>query len=286
MKAVVVGGTGVMGQFFAELLREKYEILISSRDEDKGRSIAAELGAEYTPDRDKAIREADIVLLSTPIKDTPELIKKIAPMMKANSLLMDVSSLKTHVEKAFSECSTTGVEFISLHPMFCPPTEAEGQNIILVPIKGVRWLPVVKELFKSKGFNIHESTVEKHDKIMALIQVIPHISFMGIAATIKEMGMDSRELKPYMGKFHKIIFDFIPRVTAQNPEMYASIQSMNPNSPEVARTLTEKIKQFQEYIDKKETDKIINELRELGEVFPDNKEAIKRSNKLIDLYRE
>jgi len=288
MKVLIIGGTGVMGQFFAVLLREEYEVLLSSRDDEKGREVAQKLNVEYTPDRMKEVGQADIVLLSTPINDTPKLIKELVPIMRKGSLLMDLDSVKTNVEKAFLDTQSEDVDYISIHPMFCPPTETKGQNIIFIPIKvdQVNWINEVKNLLESFEFNVHESTVEKHDEIMSIIQVLIHLSFIGVSSTIKEMNYDSRELRPYMGKFHKVIFDFIPRVTTQSSEMYALIQLNNPNSKRVCEILSKKINKLKQLVDSGDSTNLIKELQDLQNIYPDKDKSISRSNKLIDLYKE
>jgi len=121
---------------------------------------------------------------------------------------------------------------------------------------------------------------------MAVVQGLIHISFMGIASTMKELDYTADDLRPYMGKFHKIIFDLIPRVTARNPGMYASIQLTNPGSSTVCGILQREIASLEGIINKGDYDALIEKLRDTGHMFPDKEAAIERSNRLIDSYRE
>ncbi|MEA1924775.1 MAG: prephenate dehydrogenase/arogenate dehydrogenase family protein [Candidatus Altiarchaeota archaeon] len=285
MKAAVVGA-GVIGEFLAGLLQERFEVVISDIDAKRGDEVASRLGLEYLADSLEAVVDADLVLVSTPIRETPRVVESIAPAMKEGSLLMDATSIKSHVKESFIKTGRKDIDYISIHPMFCPPTKLKGQNIIVIPVQGAGWIREIKDFFTSKGLRVHESTIERHDEIMALIQVLIHLSFMGINSTIKELGYVEADLRPFMGKFHQMLFDFIPRITSQNHEMYASIQLENPKSLKVCSILSDKIDLFRQLIRGKDLENLVKELGAMSDIYSDPELSIKRSNRLIDLYRE
>ena len=65
MKVAVVGGTGAFGTAVAIRLREAgYEVVIGSRDEERARAAAAEIGVGGATNVD-AVRAADLVILAT-----------------------------------------------------------------------------------------------------------------------------------------------------------------------------------------------------------------------------
>ena len=65
MKVAVVGGTGGFGTALAVRLREAgYEVVIGSRDVERARAVAAELGVAGATNADAA-RAADLVVLAT-----------------------------------------------------------------------------------------------------------------------------------------------------------------------------------------------------------------------------
>jgi len=286
MKATVIGGAGVIGFFFAEILSGRYQVIIADPDEKRGEKAAQQLNIKYIKDNKSAVEDADIVLVSTPIKKTPDVLRQIIPEMKSGSLLMDATSVKSRVLEAYREAGREDIEFISIHPMFCPPTKLEGQTIIVIPISGVSRLTELTDLFRSLGLKVAESTIEEHDEIMALVQVLIHVSFMGINSTIKEMGYTDEKLRPYMGKFHQVLFDFIPRITSQNPQMYASIQTENESSQRVCEILLEKIDLFKKLIIQNETSRLANELKLMSDIYINSELSIKRTNRLIDSYEE
>jgi NADPH-dependent F420 reductase len=65
VKVAVVGGTGAFGTAVAIRLREAgYEVVIGSRDEERARAAAAEIGVGGATNVD-AVRAADLVILAT-----------------------------------------------------------------------------------------------------------------------------------------------------------------------------------------------------------------------------
>lgn len=64
MRVAIVGGTGNFGPALAVRLRDAgFEVVIGSRDAEKGRTVAAELGVEGSANED-AVRGADLVVLA------------------------------------------------------------------------------------------------------------------------------------------------------------------------------------------------------------------------------
>lgn len=65
MRVALVGGTGPAGRALARRLREAgYEVVIGSREEERARTVAEELGVEGATNAD-AVRSADLVVLAT-----------------------------------------------------------------------------------------------------------------------------------------------------------------------------------------------------------------------------
>ncbi|NJD51630.1 MAG: NADPH-dependent F420 reductase [Candidatus Methanoperedens sp.] len=93
MKIAILGGTGSIGEGFALRWAGKHEILVCSREIDK----AVNAAEEYTNillyrglqcygitgcGNEKAIEEADVVVLSVPYKGVISLINKLLPLFK------------------------------------------------------------------------------------------------------------------------------------------------------------------------------------------------------------
>ncbi|MDL5502511.1 MAG: NAD(P)-binding domain-containing protein, partial [Candidatus Methanoperedens sp.] len=93
MKIAILGGTGSIGEGFALRWAGKHEILVCSREIDK----AVNAAEEYTNillyrgmqccgitgcGNEKAIEEADVIVLSVPYKGVISLLNKLMPLFK------------------------------------------------------------------------------------------------------------------------------------------------------------------------------------------------------------
>jgi len=67
------------------------------------RARVSELGlAEHvTGDIAEAVKDADLVVIATPVLSTPEVVAALAPHMKPGATLTDVGSTKANVGEAF-----------------------------------------------------------------------------------------------------------------------------------------------------------------------------------------
>ena len=72
----IIGGTRGLGRWFAEHLKNDFNIRITSRDESSGKPVAEEIGVEYSNNNIEAIKDADIIVFSVPIEHMVETIKE------------------------------------------------------------------------------------------------------------------------------------------------------------------------------------------------------------------
>ena len=141
----IIGAGGAMGKWFSEyFLKKGFEVTgfdntnpISKNIKEAGSLISAILNVDY-------------VLLSTPTKKTPEIIRLIAKEMKRESYLIDITSQKSKTATSLGKIPAK-VSPICIHPMFGPGAKnLKNHNIVLVPIKdGKKELNVAKTIQKS-----------------------------------------------------------------------------------------------------------------------------------------
>ena len=131
-----------------------------------------------------SILQADYVLLSTPTKKTPEIIRLISKEMKRGACLIDISSQKSKTSSSLAKMPAK-ISPICVHPMFGPGAKSmKNQNVISIPIKdGKKELTIAKSLFVGANFVTIDSN--EHDKKIALILGLTHllnIAFANILA--------------------------------------------------------------------------------------------------------
>ena len=178
-----------------------------------------------------AILNKEYVLLSTPTKKTPEIIRLIAKEMKRESYLIDITSQKSKTATALGKIPAK-VCPVCIHPMFGPGAKGvKNQNIISIPIKdGKKELDVAKNLFPDANFVTIDSS--EHDKKIAIILGLTHlinIAFANILAKDDKILL-MEKMAGTTFKAQKIIAESI---LTESPELIETIIS-NPEIRKVA----------------------------------------------------
>jgi len=222
----IIGGTGGIGRWFARFFSEEgYPVLVSGRREG--------------PDLPEMAGKCPVVIVSVPIGVTCEVIRKVGPHMKADSLLMDLTSLKEEPVRAMLEASVS--EVLGLHPLFGPgePSMA-GQNIVLCPGRGNQWLSWIRELFKKNGACLVEATPARHDEIMAFVQAGNHLHTILLGLILREAGLEPAILERFSTPALRAKMGLIQKVFS-HPTLYAEIITGNPGIGRVASLFEGKI---------------------------------------------
>ena len=160
----VIGAGGQMGQWFTNYFSgSEYQVTgYDSESNEFGKNVIV---AESLVG---AILKADYVILCTPTRRTPEIIRLIAKEMKRGTYLIEISSEKGKVVSSLGKMPDK-INPICIHPMFGPGIKTvKNQNIISVPIKDAKKeLTVAKELFEGANFVTIDAI--EHDKKIAII---------------------------------------------------------------------------------------------------------------------
>ena len=211
----IIGGTGGMGGVFAGLFREEgYTVHVS--------------GKQRGFDIPQMAEQCQVVIISVPIGITVEIIEQVGPHMSKGSLLMDLTSLKTEPVKAMLQSSPA--EVIGLHPLFGPGVDAlAGHTIVLCPARTEGWLDWVRDIFTKHEATIIETTPERHDELMALVQALNHLNSITMGMVLGEWGGDLADVQRFATSMFNTKLDIIREIFTNNPRLYAEIITLNPH---------------------------------------------------------
>ncbi|HII05738.1 MAG TPA: prephenate dehydrogenase/arogenate dehydrogenase family protein [Methanotrichaceae archaeon] len=282
---LIVGGTGGTGSWFASYFKD-HGFLVSVWGPSGRVEVAERLGVRFASDLMGEVSESDIVLLSVPIKETARVVEKIAPWMKPGSLLMDVTSLKSEPMRAMLRWAPEGVEILGTHPMFGPTIpHIRGQTVILVPAEGRcdAWLSPMEEIFRKDGARVEVLGAEEHDHIMAVVQALTHFAYISIGSALESLDFDVAHSRRFMSPVYEIMIDFVGRILAQSPELYASIQE-NPEAKRVREVYIEECKRLAMLADAGDLAGFQEAMKSAADHFQGTEEALARSDKLISLW--
>ena len=215
----IVGGTGGIGKWFAAFFTaEGYPVHVT------GRSTGMPL-----PELAAACR---IVIVAVPIGVTLDVIREVGPLLSEETLLMDLTSLKEKPVRAMLAASRA--EVIGCHPLFGPDAPfLAGQNIVLCPARGGRWLDFLQRIFVKNGARVTVTTPAEHDRMMSLVQGLTHMETVLMGLTLRDAGVEASALDPFSTPVFRTKQAIVGKVFDARPELYAGLIAGNGNMPKI-----------------------------------------------------
>ncbi|MDM8549178.1 prephenate dehydrogenase/arogenate dehydrogenase family protein [Desulfobacterales bacterium HSG2] len=189
-------GLGRFGKLMAEYLAKDFDVAVYNRS-DKSSEIR-ETGASEASIEE--VCQRDIVVPSVPISMLQDMLERIAPLLRKDSLVMDVCSVKEYPVRWMRELLPETVSILATHPMFGPDSAAdslEGKKIVLCRERVEKGLyDKINSYLSSKGLIVIETTPAAHDKQIAVTLSLTH--FIGRALSeygASEIDIDTEGYK-------------------------------------------------------------------------------------------
>ena len=287
MNIGIIGGTDGLGKTIITYLNNDFNVAISGRDHQKGRKVASDYNVEYVESNVDLATNSDVLIISVPINFTGDVIKEVASYMKDGSLLVDVTSIKEEPTKIMSEVLPPTVEFIPTHPIFGPRTvDLDNQIIVLTPTKKGKWYDKVYNYLKNRNMEVIETTAEKHDFMMSIVQVLTHFSFICTASAMEKLKVNISETEKFESPIYNLMIDMIARIVSQNPYLTYFIQTMNNNGENIRNTFAEAVNELKDAINDNDEEKFVEIANRATENMGDIKAALGRSDKAIKSLNE
>jgi prephenate dehydrogenase len=182
---------------------------------------------------EKAVQQADMVILATPILAMPELLKRIAPVLKPGVLVTDTASTKTQILTWAKTLLPANVVFVGGHPMAGREHSGieaaevglfEGCAYCLIPAMQTSSEAVAQlsEIVLRLGAHPLVINAERHDRLVAGIS---HLPFVLSSALVQCLGKE--EDWNEMTTLAAGGFRDMSRLAAGSPTMYRDICATN-----------------------------------------------------------
>ncbi len=233
-KKIVVFGVGLIGGSFALALRRANAV---GEVVGFGRSAATleqarQLGIIDRIGSDEAaeVRDADLVLLATPVGQMADIMARIAPHLGRHTLVTDGGSTKGDVVAA-ARANMGGriAQFVPAHPIAGAEKSGaaaamadlyQGKKVVLTPLpeNPKESVARVRKAWELCGANVSELTAEQHDAVFAAVSHLPHLLSFALVHDLAQRG--DREL---LLSFAASGFRDFTRIAASSPEMWRDI---------------------------------------------------------------
>jgi len=198
------------------------------------------------------LNSADRVILSVPVSESLKILPFVLDNLNNDALVWDVGSTKFSLCKSVENHSKRD-QFLATHPIagneFSGP-EASIENLfngkiqILCETNKTRpdLLQWAKSIFNLMGMKIRYMNPEEHDKKMAIVSHLSHISSFMLGKTVMEFEKNDQNILDFAGSG----FESTVRLAKSSPEMWSSIFKDNrENILEILNTYIQNLKQFQ-----------------------------------------
>lgn len=218
-------GFGRLGKLIAGRLVQDAEVYIYDI-EDFSNEIKA-IGAK--PSTLQEVCSCPMVIPFVPMSAFQNVLKKMAPHLNKDTLVIDVCSVKAKPVQWMKETLPDHVSILGTHPMFGPDSAKNtlyGAKIVLTPIRiEDEVLQNIKSYLGDHGLKVIESTPEEHDKQIAHSLLLTH--FLG--RSLMDFGAESLEIDT---KGYRRLMKILQTVENDSWQLFEDMNRYNPYAEE------------------------------------------------------
>lgn len=231
-KKVFIIGLGLIGGSLGLALRESlYVESITGFDQDAAAcDKAVAIGAiDQTARLLEGVKEADVIIICTPLGGYRSIVEQIAPFLKPGTLVTDVGSTKVQVMELFATLPP-GINAIGGHPM--AGAEIQGiagadrylfENAVYVLTPGpdtpYEAVQTIEDILASTGARLTHMDAARHDELVATVSHIPHLAAVALVGLTRGR---QEELMLAAGGFRDTT-----RIASSNPDLWEDIAFSN-----------------------------------------------------------
>ena len=274
MKVYVIG-IGLIGGSMALDIQalHKDAVIIGVDANENHLKQAIELGIIHQKSELKDVVDADFVIMAVPVDIALELLPKILDTVSDDTLVFEVGSTKSPICEAVLNHPKRR-NFLATHPIagteFSGPTAAirnlfvDKTNIICEVEKTTFKLQEKGlKLFKDLGMRIRYMEPKSHDKHIAYVSHLSHISSFMLGKTVIEKEKDEKDIFDMAGSG----FESTVRLAKSSPAMWTPI--FKQNKKQVVKSLEEYIanlSQFKNLLENENYEEIFNEMENTNRI--------------------
>jgi len=250
---IFIIGTGLIGGSFALDIQQEYQDAriygIDQNEEHLHEAIA--LGVVHDPAKLEDLKIADVVIVSIPVDASLDLIPKVLDAVNDDAVVIDAGSTKQGICEVVKNHPKRR-NFLAAHPIsgteFSGPRAAlrglyqEKTNIICeVEKTAFKLQERALEIFRRIGMRIRYMDPVSHDKHIAYVSHLSHISSFMLGKTVIEKEKNERDIFDMAGSG----FESTVRLAKSSPAMWTPIFEQNKEN--VIETLEEYINNLEQF---------------------------------------
>lgn len=250
---VFIIGLGLIGGSLALDIRREFKQaqLFGIDTNEEHVSQALELGIIDSAANMDDLNKATIVIVSVPVDISIRVCQQVLDMVNDHALVLDVGSTKEAICDALASHPKRR-NFLATHPIagteFSGPKAAlehlyQGKTNIICEVEKTAFKLQERalEVFAKIGMRIRYMDAKSHDKHIAYVSHLSHISSFMLGKTVIEKEKNERDIFDMAGSG----FASTVRLAKSSPAMWAPIFKQNKSN--VLETLEEYIQNLQQF---------------------------------------
>jgi cyclohexadieny/prephenate dehydrogenase len=235
-------GIGLIGSSLARSIN-KYRLsehisIYSRSPETLKKASDLKLGESYHADPAEAVKDADLVIICTPMGAYTSVAQAMAPGLKAGAIISDVGSTKQSVFNDLNPYLPDGVHLVPAHPVAGTAESGpeagfselfEGHWCILTPSKATdpEAITKLKNFWEKCGMMVEIMDAAHHDHVLAITSHLPQLISYTIIGTVTDLQDD---LKSEVTKFAAGGLRDFTRIADSDPVMWRDVCLKNKDA--------------------------------------------------------
>jgi len=244
-RKVTIVGVGLIGGSLGKAIKDRRlarEVIgVSQRQSSLTAALKAQVVDQVQHDVKKAVANADLVVLSTPISIITSMLMTLGPHLKRNCIVTDVGSTKVSIVQTARKYLPKHVFFVGSHPLAGSEKKGvqnartdlyRGSLCLMTPTEDTNKAASerVKRLWSQVGAKVKYTSPEEHDRILAYTSHLPHLLAYALINSLPSAYLE----------FCGSGFKDTTRIAASTPQIWADI--CLANSKNLVKSLDETTK--------------------------------------------
>ena len=231
---ICVLGCGLIGSSILRAIDKKKlakEINAYDKSKDVSLYLAKNFSFKVTRSIEEAVKDSDLVIISSPLSSYKEILLSIKSSLKKNVILTDTGSAKKEVNKMINNLNLNDINWIASHPI--AGTEFSGPEAGIAELFEKRWcilsaaknisekeIQKLEKFWVSLGSKVKLMSFEQHDYVLSLTSHLPHAVAYSI---VKTAISDDNKFKNDIIQYSAGGLRDFTRIAASDPLMWKDI---------------------------------------------------------------
>ena len=236
-KQVTIIGVGLIGGSLGMILKRQglADSVVGVGRRVDNLKTAVQLGAidRYMPDAKEGAREADLIVLATPVDTYERHLKDWGAVVRPGTIVSDVGSVKGPLVEQAERLLPNHARFVGAHPIAGREKTGvaagsvdlfQGARCIITPTDRTdpQAVDTIRDLWVKAGSHVYLMDPFLHDRVLGAVSHLPHaaaFSLINSLIDIRQQRLPELDLLSYAGGGLRDT----TRIAASSPEMWRDI---------------------------------------------------------------